>query len=122
MRIRVMVKQVVADGVRNHTGHLGAARTVEIRDLCATLPPLERGKCGTDSLHVVYDSRGERMEMRHDIRVSRVQRFRQRDSPAQLYHAGAAHTWLRAKVDACARCRDLAAHAQEPGSVSEAIR
>jgi hypothetical protein len=62
------VKQVVADGVRNHAGHLGAAGTVEIRDCCAALPPLERGKCGTDSLHVLYDSRGERMEMRHDVR------------------------------------------------------
>ena len=69
MRVRVMVEQIIGDRVSNYAGHLGAAWTVEIRDRCAPLSPLERRKGRTDSLHVLYWSRGQRMEMGHGICV-----------------------------------------------------
>jgi hypothetical protein len=118
-----MVEQIIGDRVSNHAGRLCAAGTVEIRHRCAALAPLERGKCGTDSLHVLYGRRGERMEMRHDIRVSRVQLFRERQAPAKLYHAagatsGGVRQSARALVD-----RDPPERAAEPGlGFSEAMQ
>ena len=100
MRVRVMVEQVVGDRVGNHARHLRAAGTVEIRDRCAALSPLECRKGGTDSLHVLYGSRGQRMEMGHGIASSSAQQFRGREAPARLYHAGGA-------TPACVRHRGV---------------